>query len=129
MAGKYLIIIFEMNQNNGQGEPALPNCADIIRPLPFWTRVVYFGLIISWLFDFITRFPSEYLACSVQKIFEYDMFWTVLTSAFYVDSLFFLTIIIYNFNTFLPKLVFVYLSRNKGHPLLSFCSPFLETIS
>lgn len=55
-----------MNQNNNQGQqPGLVNCAELIGKLPFWTRVVYFSLVGSWILDLITGIPSSFIASSV----------------------------------------------------------------
>lgn len=95
-----------MNQDNNQmAENGMPNCADIINQTPFWTRAVYFSMGVCWFLDLITNFPSGFIAGSVDNIFKSYKVWTIFTGSFYVDSLFFLFLIIYNFNTFLPKLV------------------------
>lgn len=59
-----------MNQNNSQNDnQGLINCADLISPLPFFTRVIYFSLIGTWLLDIITGLSSLYLSCSVPNTF------------------------------------------------------------
>ena len=92
------------NNNQNQGQGAI-NCAEFIGKIPFWSRTIYFGLAALWLLDIITSLPSKVVAGSVNNSFFNMYLWTIFTSCFYVDSLFFLIIIIYNFHTFLPKIV------------------------
>jgi hypothetical protein len=61
-------------------------------------------LIGCWLVDLFTNIPSAIIASSVPTTFGSLFLWTIMTSNFYVGSLFFLTIVVFNFNTFLPKL-------------------------
>ena len=99
-----ICIIFKMNNNQEQNQGGI-NCSEFIGKIPFWTRTVYFGLSAFWLLDLITNLSSTLIAASLKSSLYNLYFWTFLTSCFYIHSLFFLTIVIYNFHTFLPKIV------------------------
>ena len=116
-----------MNQGNSeqqqQPQTQLPNCSEIIGRLPFWTRLTYFSLVIIWVLDLFSSMPALYLGSNITTISPSNYhLWTLLTANFYVDRLFLVILIIYNFSTFLPKLVhFSSIFRKNGSLRLSSC--------
>lgn len=102
-------------QGSQEQEPQLAdiNCGEEIRKLPFWTRVVYFSLLISW---FLSLFGLESsLGSNETVVFAQYRVWTLLTANLFVDSIFFLFIVIYNFHSFLPMLVPLTVLRKKKY--------------
>ena len=105
-----------MNNNEaqqGQEGAGLPNCAELIGSLPFWTRLLYFALAFLWLLDLLTNLPSTFIAARPDSTFDSLWLWTLITSIFYVDRLLIGAVMIYNFNTFLPKIVHDVSCRSK----------------
>lgn len=94
-----------MSAQNQPGNEGLFNCAEELGKLPFFTRLVYFSLAISWFLELISGLPSALFESSVSTTFSSLYIWTLLTCNFCVDSLFLLTVVVFNFHTFLPKLV------------------------
>ena len=80
-----------------------------------------------WLLDFVTGMPGSMVGSSVDNTLRSYKLWTLLTGSFYVDSLFFMVLIIYNFNSFLPKLVSSHLFRKNASLLPSSCSASSST--
>lgn len=96
-----------------------PNCTELIARLPFWTRLVFLGLSLSWLVSLFSDIPEKLIASSVNTTFGSYRFWTVFTASIYVDNLLFLFIVIYNLDSFLPSLVPDFRFRNIEYPLPS----------
>lgn len=94
----------------GSQEPQMGdiNCGEEIGKLPFWTRVVYFSLGASWLMSLFGM--SGLLGSNEAIVFREYRLWTLITANLFVDWLFLLFIVIYNFHTFLPALVHSLLS-------------------
>lgn len=98
-----------------------PDCREIMGKLPFWNRIVFCGLSLSWILSLLSDIPESLLASSVTNTFQSYKFWTIFTASLYIDNLLFLFIVIYNFNSFLPKLVPDSLFRSIECQLLSSC--------
>lgn len=93
-----------MNQPNQQQMGGI-NCMEFINKLPFFTRVLYFSIASLWLLDLVSGIPKSLLGANVENTYENMEYWTVITANLFVERFSLMIIIIFNFSTFLSKLV------------------------
>jgi hypothetical protein len=91
-----------MNDNSQGG---LLDLGAVIGKIPFWSRVLFFSLVLTWLLDLLTGIPASYMASSINNTFHRFLFYTPLSSQLYASSLFTLLTVTFSLNSVLPKLV------------------------
>jgi hypothetical protein len=111
---KYIILLnLKMlpGNNNNQNEnerPNMPKCEDFIKGIPSTCLFLYVAILIVWLVNLFTSIGQDYLSNTVNKTFHNANFWRLFTSLFFESSLFMIGLIILNFQTFLPLIVFFF---------------------
>ena len=102
---KYNPVLCDLNYMNDNNQGGMIDLREVVGKIPFWTQFLFFGLLVSWLLDLLTGIPAAYIASSINNtIFRY-LFYTPISSPFYVSSLFMLLTVVFSLNTVLPKLV------------------------
>lgn len=91
-----------MNENSQGG---LIDLGAVIGKIPFWSRVMFFGLLITWVLNLVTGIPASVLASSINNTIYRFLFYTPITSQFYVPSLLMLLTVTLSMSSVLPKLV------------------------